>query len=119
MELYDLEVHEQPHYRLPAIELAKWLNEQGDQMWTIDGERGFMSKMLFPAAARDVANLIGKEDRYLLVVDPDGIANGESITASQISQLLEVDEIGAQALYLSWEDSSVEWELVSEETVSV
>ncbi len=117
--LFDVGIREQPHYRLPASELATWLDRQASEpWWTVDGDPLLMSRLAFPAPPEELAAELRKIDRPLLVADPLGEATDQQeLVAANVDRAVAKDELGDRVLVLTWEHSESDWQLVEDQPV--
>jgi hypothetical protein len=113
-----------PHYEVPAVELAAWLEGQGkDRWWNVDGDPLLTGRLTFPCPAAHLAAELKKINRPLLVQARrgDAGARGETIDAAKLGDvvglLAENIHTTGQAppwandriLYLCWKGSPHEW----------
>jgi hypothetical protein len=113
-----------PHYEVPAVELAAWLENQGkDRWWNVDGDPLLTGRLTFPCPAAHLAAELKKINRPLLVQarKGDAGARGQTIDAAKlgdaVGRFAENDHTTGQAspwandriLYLCWRGSLPEW----------
>jgi len=118
-----------PHYELPSIELAKWVEAQGlDCWWNVDGDPLLTGLVSFPCPGDELVTELRRLNRPLLVQVDKADARGEPIDAGRIdgvvSRLREAFTLRPGApeprwandrfLYLCWKGSPVEWMLVED-----
>ena len=118
-----------PHYELPSIELAKWVEAQGlDCWWNVEGDPLLTGLLSFPCLGVELAAELRRLDRPLLVQTKSPDAKGERIDATRIeglvSRLREAFTMrpGSQepiwandrVLDLCWKSSPVSWLLVED-----
>ncbi len=109
-----------PHYTLTAGDLAKWIEDQPDQWWSVDGDRDLMSSVDFPCPADELAPAIRLIGKPLLVYDgtPGSRASGERIGPGQLAALADTNNRKRQRTFLlTWSDSDEEWLLVEAEAL--
>jgi hypothetical protein len=111
-----LRIAEGPHYLVQADHLARWVEDQGEEIWwSVDGDPLLMSRQRFPCPPARLARLLRKINKPLLVSDPNGAGHGEEIGPGDLSRLLEREELGVPVLYLSWQGDSNDWLLIEDE----
>jgi len=113
-----------PHYEVPSIELAAWLEGQGkERWWNVDGDPLLTGRLTFPCPAARLAAELKKINRPLLVQarKGDAGAKGQPIDAAKlgdvVSLLAEDVHTTGQAppwandrvMYLCWKGSPHEW----------
>ncbi len=76
-----MSVKDQPHYTLPAATLAGWIERQSDRWWSVDGDPNLTSLVDFPYPGDELAPVIRKIGKDLLVYDRHtaSTAHGEVI----------------------------------------
>jgi hypothetical protein len=114
-----MSVRDEPHYRIASSELADWLEAQGEDIWwTVDGEYLLGDRLPLPAPADELAPLLRKINRTLLVADQRDtpIGRGETITAQDLDGLVKRlgDNIilrkGPRPLWMSNRTFALVWE---------
>ncbi len=123
-------IRDEPFYRLPAGELAAWIEQQGgDTWWSVDGDSILSGRLCVPCPGDELAVEIRRINRLLLVQDPQKRreARGQEVDHTALDGL--ADHLGKNAsisarpkpawandrlLYLSWEGSDEEWLLVED-----
>jgi hypothetical protein len=119
VELYEVRVAEQPHFRIEAYNLAAWLEDQDEEpWWTVDGDALLMSRLEFPAPPDELASELRKVERPLLVADPSGTAGGEELVPEDVDVAVETDEWGNRLLRLAWEGGTTDWQMIEDEPTS-
>lgn len=119
VQLYDVRVSERPHCRIEAHNLAAWLEDQGEEpWWTVDGDPILMSRLEFPAPPDELATVLRKIGKPVLVADPSGGASGEELVPKEIPRVVQSDELGNRLLLLAWEDGTTDWQLIEDEPTS-
>lgn len=125
-----------PHYEVPSVELAGWLEQQGaDRWWNVDGDPLLTGRIIFPCPAYKLARELKKIARPLLVqarkCDPE--AKGQEIgrgtldaAAGRLSESIRLIGGGEmplwsddRVLYLCWKGSSYEWLLEEDSETTV
>lgn len=123
-------IHEQPHYEVQSTELAAWLERQGDAWWNVDGDSLLTGLLTFPSPGDELAAVLRRLDRPLLVQDrrADPKGKGERIDSTKLDELvtslgnnLHMINGGAKPawasdrlFFLSWKGSRGEWMLVED-----
>ena len=119
VQMFDVRVHEQPHFRISVENLAAWLEGQGEEpWWTVDGDTYLMSRLEFPAPSDELAGELRQIGRGLLIADPNANASGEELTPEEVDGAVEADEWGNRMLTLTWENGDSDWQLVEEEELT-
>ena len=83
-------IHEQPHYELASSELATWIEQQGaEKWWAVDGDPYLSSRLPGACRADEVAAVLRRANRPLLVGDPQlrSDARGQTVTAKELTSL--------------------------------
>jgi hypothetical protein len=115
-----MSLRDEPHYTLPAAELARWIESQPEQWWWVDGDPWLMSVLDLPCPSDELAPEIRKVGKDLLLYDktPGSTAHGERIRADQLDALADRRNWRRRRTYvLTWVDSDEEWELREDEPV--
>lgn len=111
-----------PHYRVSAEELAKWLDEQGDESWwSVDGDPILTELVNFPCPASELAAKLRVVGKQLLLLDSDkgSTANGEPIAAQELDGVAFIDQSGDRVFQFCWEvGPDVDWLLVEDRETS-
>ncbi len=113
-----MSVKEQAHYRVSAATLAQWIESQPERWWLVDGDPYLMSRVDFPCPSDELAPMIRKAGKDLLVLDKDPAsgARGEVVEASKLDQFVDTrNRRHAKTLLLSWADGTDVWQLVEDE----
>jgi hypothetical protein len=83
-------IHEQPHYEVSSAELATWVEQQGaNTWWSIGEDRYLSSRLSAECLGDDLAAVLRRTNRTLLVHDPRlrPDARGQTVTARDIDSL--------------------------------
>ncbi len=119
-----MSVLSQPHYEIPASELALWLENQGiGSWWTVDGDWNLMENISFPCRGDDLARALRAKGEPLLILDaghPGSAAKGEQISAERVSQLTELDPSANRVLELCWKRDGEQddgWLLIEDKSI--
>jgi hypothetical protein len=111
-----------PHYRIGAPELAKWIENQGDESWwSVDGDPLLTQRLDFPCPGADIATELRRLGNPLLLFDArrEPTATGESISPDQVSDVAFTDHDGNRVLQLCWaQGPDVDWLLVEDTETS-
>lgn len=119
MQMFDVRVHEQPHFRVSSENLSAWVDDQGeDSEWIVDGDAYLMSRLEFPASHDELARELRSAGKPLLVADPNETGAGEEVTPDELDRVVEIDERGNRTMTLTWEGGDSDWQLVEEELTS-
>jgi hypothetical protein len=120
---------DEPHYEVPAAELAAWIEQQGaDCWWSVDGDPLITGLLSIPAPGDELAPLIRRIGRPLLVQDPrpNPAGKGETIGRAQLDGLVRhwgdnarstgprPSWMDARILCLCWKGSGDEWLLIED-----
>lgn len=115
-----MSLKDEPHYTLPAAELARWIESQPDQWWAVDGDPRLTSVVDFPCPSDELAPAVRKIGKDMLVFDnnPSSTAHGEAIGAEKLDGLADINHRrGHKTFLLSWADMDVEWLLMEDEAL--
>jgi hypothetical protein len=113
------------------VELAAWLDKQGDGWWRVDGDPFLAGSGLFlPCPGDELAAFLRRLDRHVLVEDcrPEPQGKGEVIDHTKLDDLtttfggqsprsLKGDEplsLQSRILYFTWKDCSLDWMLIED-----
>jgi hypothetical protein len=116
----DMTIRKQPHYTLPAIALAEWLESQPDKWWSVDGDPLLTSIVDFPCPSDELAPVIRRVGKNLLLQDknPASQAHGEEIAGNQLDELADTRNRKHRKIFLlTWADSDVDWLLLEDEAM--
>jgi hypothetical protein len=107
-----------PHYTVSATALADWIESHPERWWAVVGEDYLMGSLCFPCPGEELAPVIRKIGKNLLVFDKNrnDAAQGQLIQAEKLDD--QVDIIGRRprkVLLLSWVDSDEDWLLEDDE----
>ena len=100
------------YYEISAVELAAWIEQQGeDRWWNVDGDPRLTGLMFFPAPGDELAAMVRRINNPLLVWDKNHSpqALGQVITRQQLDSL--VSSVGEDFQQAKWEipDPKPEW----------
>lgn len=105
-----------PHYELSSTELAKWVERQGaGKWWAIDGDPYLNSRVPTPCRWDELASVLRRVNRTLLVADPQmrAEATGQPVTANDVDSLTQrLDPAVHEALKVprpAWADDRSLW----------
>src|SRR5437588_2679260 len=113
-----MSVKENAHYTVPAATLAQWIESQPDRWWLVDGDPFLMSRVDFPCPSDELAPMIRKVGKDLLLLDKDPAsgAHGEVVEASKLDQLCDTsNRRHMKTLLLSWADGTDVWQLLEDD----
>ncbi len=94
-----------PHFIISSAELAKWIEEQKDLWWYVDGDPLLMSKLDFSCPSEELAAELKKQESHLMVFDGSeaSTANGSTISAADLDKLANTDNYyEARNFMMSW-----------------
>jgi hypothetical protein len=120
MEDTNVSVKSQPHYTVPAAELARWIESQPDKWWSVDGDTHLMSVLDFPCPGDELAPALRRVGKDLVIYDkaPASASRGERIGADRLTALAETGPRKRRMIFrLSWCDSEVQWLLLEDEAM--
>jgi hypothetical protein len=115
-----MSVHDKPHYTLPAADLARWIESQPDQWWSVDGDPRLTSFVDFPCPADELAPALRKIGKNLLLYDktPGSTAQGEVVESGRLDHLADTyNRRHYKTFLLNWADSDIDWLLVEDEAL--
>jgi len=113
-----MSVKDKPHFTLPAATLAGWIERQSDRWWSVDGDPRLTSIVDFPCPGDELAPVIRKIGKDLLVYDGNNAstAHGEVIGSDRLDELADVSNwLRHKTFLLSWADSDIDWLLVEDD----
>ena len=104
------QIRDLPHYRLSSSVLGDWLDMQGKEpWWSVDGDPLLMERLNFPCPGAELAELLRRMDKPLLMLDAraNSRARGETIGATAIDDIANADLThDERVLQLCWADDS-------------
>ncbi len=115
-----MSVKEKPHYTIPPAVLAQWLESQPDRWWFVDGDPLLTSVLDFPCPSDELAPMIRKIDKPLLLLDKNAVstAHGEEIGSEKLDALSDTNNRRRQRTWrLSWQGSEVDWLLIEDQAL--
>lgn len=111
---------EKPYYTLPAATLARWIENQPDRWWSVDGDPRLMSIVDFPCPSDELAPAIRKIGKDLLLHHKNAAsgAHGQVVAQERLNELADVsNRRRLKTFLLSWADSDVDWLLMEDEAL--
>src|SRR5580692_8967189 len=123
-------IQQQPHYVIAASELAVWVEQQGDNTWwAIDGDTYLSSRVPTPCRGDELANVLRRSKRDLLILSRESTGNGQTITHNDLDRV--VDHLGNnihlidpslpkpswandRCFWLCWKGEKTEWLLTED-----
>lgn len=108
------------YLEIAAQELAKWLCDDPDIYWTVDGDPVLSGILSFPCPGNELADALHRIDKPLLVLDREEHfqGRGKPVSSSNLDSLVEEKELDARVLQFRWKDSDIEWILIEDEETS-
>jgi hypothetical protein len=114
-------IRELPHFRVPVCELATWLDQQDEKSWwSVDGEPFLTERISFPCPGHELAHVLKRFDKTLLLLDPRerSEVRGDELSAGQLDEIAYVDKQGDRAFQFCWEDGpDVDWILFEDREI--
>ena len=109
-------VRDNPHYTVRAESLADWIERQPDRWWVVDGDPLLMSLVDFPCPGDELAPVIRRIGKDLLLQEIASNRNGGGeVGADRLDALCDTSDNHQQkTLLLAWEDSDIDWLLVED-----
>jgi hypothetical protein len=114
-----MSVHERPHYVIKPAELAKWLDQEPDTWWRVDGDPRLTGDVIFPSPSREFTDILRRyknKDLFLYPVAPNLTGPqpvGQTITRQSLDGLADRDNPDKRRTFLfTWSDREEEWLLV-------
>lgn len=125
-----MSIREQPHYELPSSELAAWVEQQGPTIWwAVDGDPYLSSRVSTPCRGDELAAVLRRVNRPMLVAARDSSATGQPITRHDLDGV--VDRIGNsihpinpalpkpkwaddRCFWMCWKGETAEWLLTED-----
>lgn len=81
-------IREQPHFEVDSRMLARWLLDQGgDRWWSVDGDTFLSGLKAMPCTAEELAELLDRVDKPLLVHDPKERPTSRGQRLENVAQL--------------------------------
>ncbi len=128
-----MSIQSEPHFEVPAAELAVWIEKQGTAVWwNVDGDPLLTDLVAFPCPGDEFAEAIRRVNRPLLIQDPKKRqdAKGQVIGVAELDSVADrlgnnVQYKGEKPLwaddrifYCCWKDSVNEWLLTEDRETS-
>jgi hypothetical protein len=110
-----MSVHERPHYVIKPAELAKWLDQEPDTWWMVDGDPRLTGDVIFPSPSREFTDILRryKKDLYLYPIEPSSTTPqpaGRTIKRQSLDELADWDNPDkARTFLFSWSDREDMW----------
>lgn len=101
-----------PYYTIDPKDLAKWLDEQADTWWIVDGDPVLTSHVDFPCPAEELSAELLRVNKPLRMFDPrEGVqAQGETVPVEQLNDIADTQNKAHGRTYLlSWEGDDNQW----------
>jgi hypothetical protein len=122
-------IREQPHYEIAPSELAAWTERHGiNTWWAVDGDVYLSSRVPTPCRGDELAAVLRRANRPLLVATHDITANGQIITRNDLDRI--ADNLGNiysidpalpipswandRCFWLCWKGDDAEWLLTED-----
>lgn len=107
-----MSVKDKPHFEVASRDLAEWLMRQGpDLWWSVDGDPRLMRSLALPAPASELAEILTRVDKPLLIADPKNRpdSQGQMIGVERIDDVVQrfADELGDQTSKTPWLEDRV------------
>ena len=115
-----MSIRTQPHSVVSAEVLAKWIEDQPDRWWSVDGDPRLMGTVDFPCPSDELAPAIRGVGKDLLVAlrkgsDSRGVAR---IDAPELEEYVETFRGQPwKIVRLAWVDLDLDWLLLEEEAM--
>jgi len=117
-KLFPVKIIDRPHYRLKSVDLADWIDNQGEEIWwSVDGDWVLMGLLNLPCPPEELSAELRKINKMLIVLDPKDSGWGQEIGLDDIPDLIELDPAGNRQLLLAWVDRGEDWLLVEDEAL--
>jgi hypothetical protein len=85
-----MSIQDQPHYEIASSELATWIEQHGiNTWWAIDGDVYLSSRVPTPCRGDELANVLRRINRHLLVQTRDTTANGQIVTRNDLDRVAD------------------------------
>ena len=117
------------YFEIPAREVARWLDDQGnDCWWRADGDPLLMGRLNFPCPGSEMAKELRRINKPLLLDDKNKDAQGQLISAKDLDRLVcqfgtkpadeTPEEYRDRWFYLCWKDDGQDWVLTEDKTAA-
>ncbi len=116
-------IREQPHYEIAPSELAAWTERHGiNTWWAVDGDVYLSSRVPTPCRGDELAAVLRRANRPLLVATHEPQANGQVIGPEKLDELAEPLDVSTcpiqpthprpkwaddRCLWLCWKDQTM------------
>jgi hypothetical protein len=117
-------IRDQWHYEIDASELASWIEKQGaNTWWAVDGDTYLASRVPTPCRGDELATVLRRSGRPLLVSTCEKNANGQLITCNELDRIANTlgniysidpsianpEWASDRCFWLSWKGDDAEW----------
>jgi hypothetical protein len=106
------ETLELPYYTIKAKELAKWLEDQPDSWWIVDGDPVLTSHVDFPCPSEELSAELRVASNSLRLFDPrkDSTPHGQAIPLEQLNDMADTNNNShARTYLLCWDGDDIQW----------
>ena len=105
-----------PYYTIKSEDLAKWLDDQPESWWIVDGDPVLTSHVDFPCPVEELSAELRRVRKPLRMFDPrnNSTAHGDAAPLEQLDDIADTDNNSQARTYLlSWDGYDIQW-LLSE-----
>ena len=106
-----------PYYTIKADELAKWLDDQPNSWWIVDGDPVLTSHVDFPCPSEELSDELRRLNKPLRMFDPraGSKAQGEAVPIGQLNDMADTkNNSRARTYLLCWDGDDIQWLLAED-----
>jgi len=106
-----------PYFTIEADELARWLDLQPEDWWTVDGDPLLTSRVDFPCPSEELSAELRRVHRSLRIFDPrqHSESHSERIPRTELDDLADTDNnLKARTFLLCWDGEDIQWLLAED-----
>ena len=114
-----MSIRTEPHSVVSAETLAKWIEDQPERWWSVDGDPRLMGTVDFPCPSDELAPAIRAVGADLLVLQPNGFRGSQrKVGTAELAEFFAMsrNRFGSE-LFFAWSDAEVEWLLLEDEAL--
>ncbi len=101
-----------PYFRIKSKDLAKWLDDQPDSWWIVDGDPLLTSHVDFPCPSEELSAELRALNKSLRVFDPrkNSKAHGQAVRLEQLDDMADTNNNSKAKTYLlCWDGDDIQW----------
>jgi hypothetical protein len=110
-----MSVLERPHFVIKPTDLARWLEQEPDTWWFVDGDPRLMRKLDLPCPGEELAEALRSyhKDLFVYPIGPslaEPEPKGQAFKWERLGELADREDLeGRRTFLLAWSDLPDEW----------